>query len=215
MICGIDEAGRGPVIGPLVVAGFMMDSEEALKGMGVKDSKRLSPDKREVLFEEIINLGEYVFARVTAEEIDHLRSKESLNDIEASLFAKVIEELCPEGTTVYVDAADVDEDNFSRKIRSHLNRPIEIVSKHRADDMFPIVSAASILAKVDRDRRVRKISEDLNHDLGSGYPSDKKTIDFLERWVKEHGRLPKYTRMSWKTSQNILSRTKNKTLDDF
>ncbi len=215
MICGIDEAGRGPVIGPLVVAGVLLDDQRVLEGRGIRDSKRLSPSRRFELYDYIVDSAEHFCVKVSAEDIDDLRSTNSLNYIEASLFASVIEELCPERTKVFVDAADVDEENFARNVKSHLTKPIDLVSKHGADDIFPVVSAASILAKVERDKEVKRIAQELNCDLGSGYPSDKKTIAFLNKWTEERGTLPKYTRKSWKTAKNILNSLKNRKLEEF
>ncbi|MFO8109676.1 MAG: ribonuclease HII [Thermoplasmata archaeon] len=215
MLCGIDEAGRGPVIGPLVVAGVLVEEQSVLKKMGVKDSKKLLKNRREELYEEITKVAKHFCVHVTAWEIDDMRKLSSLNDIEAEIFASVVEELCPEHTMVYVDAADVKEKRFADKIKTYLNMPVNIISKHGADDLFPVVSAASILAKVERDRAIAVIEEKLKIQVGSGYPSDKRTIAFLNDWVAEYGKLPGFARNSWKTSKKILNQNKNKKLDDF
>src|SRR5256886_4107769 len=118
MICGIDEAGRGPVIGPLVVAGVAVESDVPLRHLNVRDSKKLSPERREALAPEIEKVSTYELVVIPAERIDVMRSEMSLNDFEAKLFAEVIDKLRPE--TAYVDAADVDEIEFKRCVRKEL-----------------------------------------------------------------------------------------------
>ena len=150
MIVGVDEAGRGPVIGPLVVAGVAVESDVPLRQLNVRDSKKLSPERREALAPEIEKLATFELVVIPAEQIDVMRAEMSLNDFEAKLFADVIGKLRPE--TAYVDAVDVDEIEFKRCVRRELTFEVEIVSQHNADELFPVVSAASILAKVRRDR---------------------------------------------------------------
>jgi len=142
-----------------------------------------------------------------------MRAEMSLNDFEAKLFAEVIAKLRPE--TAYVDAADVDEIEFKRSVRRELAFDVEIVSQHNADELFPVVSAASILAKVCRDREMRSIEESIGMTIGSGYPSDPDTIAFLEKWIREKGSLPPHTRASWDTARRLLAESKNRKLDDF
>ncbi len=178
MIVGVDEAGRGPVIGPLVVAGVAVESDVELRHMNVRDSKKLSPERREALAPEIEKVSTYEVVVIPAERIDAMRSEMSLNDFEAKLFAEVIDKLRPE--TAYVDAADVDEIEFKRCVRKELAFDVEIVSQHNADELFPVVSAASILAKVCRDRQMRTIEDEIGMHIGSGYASDADTIAFLE-----------------------------------
>lgn len=215
MICGVDEAGRGPVMGPLVVCGVAVDSEDALKELKVRDSKKLSSKRREDLDRKIRKVARVHLEIITAEEIDTFREHQSLNVIEAVAFSRVIKALSP--NIVYVDAADSNADNFRFEILKRIGQDIEVVSRHKADDIYPVVSAASIVAKVRRDAEVQRIEQELGASMGSGYPSDPRTVWFLEKWIKEHGHLPPHIRKSWKTSQNLL---KNHgpgavTLDDF
>ncbi len=210
MVCGIDEAGRGPVIGPLVVAGVKIDDESKLTRLGVKDSKKLSPKRREVLAEGIEKMAECDVRVVPAEDIDQLMSLMTINRIEARIFASVIERLRPE--LVYVDSADANESNFRSMILRELDFDVELVSKHNADETYPVVSAASNIAKVKRDEEIRRIEDEIGEKIGSGYPSDSVTISFLERWIKEHGDLPPHTRRAWKTSKRLLSLSKTKKL---
>jgi ribonuclease HII len=213
LICGIDEAGRGPVIGPLVVAGVLCDSDVPLRHLNVRDSKKLSPDRRNALAPEIQKLCRSEVIVVPAEDIDVMRAEMSLNDFEARLFADVIEKLHPE--TAYVDAVDVDEIEFKRAILKHVPFEVEIVSQHEADDLFPVVSAASIVAKVRRDLEVKKIEDSFGEPIGSGYPADPDTIAFLEKWIRQKGTLPPHTRKTWDTSRRLLAESKMRKLDEF
>jgi len=213
VIVGVDEAGRGPVIGPLVVAGVAVETDVELRHMNVRDSKKLSPERREALAPEIEKVSTYEVVVIPAERIDLMRSEMSLNDFEAKLFAEVIDKLRPE--TAYVDAADVDEIEFKRCVRKELAFDVEIVSQHNADELFPVVSAASILAKVCRDREMRTIEDEIGMHIGSGYASDADTIAFLETWIRTHGSLPPHTRASWDTARRLLAESRNHKLDDF
>jgi len=202
-------------MGPMVVAGVKVQDDGKLIEMKVKDSKKLSSSRREELEEKIKNSCEYTLRVVSAEEIDTLRGSMTLNDLEAYLFANVIEEMCEGDETCYVDSASADEKKFKKMLEGNLKKRYSIVSEHGADDEYPVVSAASILAKVERDRKVKEISEDLGVDIGSGYPSDAKTRDFLQDWISENGTLPPYTRKSWETARELMNKFKNRSLDDF
>src|SRR2546428_4030864 len=182
---GVDEAGRGPVLGPLVVAGVAVVPAVAFRQMNVRDAKKLSPERREALAPEIERVARFELVVVPAERIDAMRAEMSLNDFEAKLFAELIQRLRPE--TAYVDAADVDEIEFKRCVQRELPFAVEIVSQHNADELFPVVSAASILAKVRRDREMRAIESEIGDTIGSGYSSDPDTITFLEKWIKKNG----------------------------
>lgn len=214
MICGVDEAGRGPVLGPLVVCGVTIETDEILRKLGVKDSKKLSRSKREELsvkIREVISSVEIV--EVSASEIDILREEMTLNQLEVKVFASIIKKLGPD--TSYVDAADVDENRFADEIRNEIGAPLDIVSKHKADDTYPVVSAASILAKVRRDEEVRRIEEEIGEPIGSGYASDPATIRFIESWLARYDKLPPHTRKSWDTSARLVNLKAIKKLDRY
>ncbi len=215
MICGIDEAGRGPVIGPMVIAGVKINDDGKLIELGVKDSKRLSSSTREYLEEKIKDCTEFTLRVVPAEDIDSLRSSMSLNELEAGLFADVIDELCVENDTCYLDSASTDEKKFAGMVKRKTSVQPSILSEHGADDEYPVVSAASILAKVERDKKVKEISERLGEDVGSGYPSDAKTREFLRKWISEKESLPPHTRESWETCRELMNKFWNRSLDDF
>lgn len=213
MICGIDEAGRGPVLGPLVVAGVMVESDAPLRALSVRDSKKLSPERRTQLAPQIEKVGRHEILVVPAKDIDITRGEMSLNDFEARLFAKIIEQLRP--AIAYVDAVDVDEIDFKRSIQRHVAYDVEIVSQHNADELFPVVSAASILAKVRRDAEIKAIEVELGEPVGSGYPGDPVTIAFLERWINEKGSLPPHTRATWDTAKRLLGNAATRKLEEF
>lgn len=217
-IAGIDEAGRGPVIGPLVVAGVVCEEkdEQKLIDMKVKDSKILPPSKREKLRARIEEVCEYRVEIVSAADIDRWREKITMNELEEMVYGRILAELRPD--EAYLDAVDVYEERFGESVRRESKlENIIIHSKHRGDSIFPIVSAASIIAKTTRDREVKRIAEELGYDFGSGYPSDPKTRRFLREWVEKSGELPPYTRHSWETAKKLLrERGVHKTrLEDF
>jgi len=218
MISGTDEAGRGPVLGPLVVAGVTLEDEDELIRNRVKDSKKLSPKRRNYLEKLIKEIAiNYEILVIPASEIDDMRKVMTLNEIEVNAFIKVIKKLKPE--ICYVDSADVNEKRFGNDILSNLSFKTEIISKHKADDIYPIVGAASILAKTRRDEEVRKIADKLEQKiglpLGSGYPADPITKKFLEAWFDRFGKVPPNTRKSWKTVDNLIKQKNTRKLDEF
>ncbi len=213
MICGVDEAGRGPVIGPMMICGLCVESDKKLKALKVRDSKKLTPAKREELAPKIRKIARVELVEIPADQIDGLRERMSLNRLEARVFASVIDALCPD--EAYVDAADTDEEKFGRLVKRSLRREIPIVSEHRADDTYPVVSAASIIAKVERDRRIAEIEQEIGEPIGSGYTHDPVTISFLENWTKANRSFPPHTRRSWLTSQNIMNMNFMRKLDEF
>lgn len=200
---GVDEAGRGCLLGPLVVAGVSASRSgvEKLKALGVKDSKLLSPTRREELYPEILEAADRVhWASITPGEIDevviHGKRLRKLNYLEAVYFARVIDKLG--ARTVTVDASDTVAARFGRDISANLKAKCKVVALHKADRDFPVVSAASIVAKVERDRQVNLLRK-VEGDFGSGYPSDPLTKDFFIRWIRRGDPLPPYARKSWKT----------------
>lgn len=213
MICGIDEAGRGPVLGPLVICAVAVESDEKLRALGVKDSKQLTPKKREELAHEIRKIAKVELIVLDAEYIDSLREMGNLNGIEAWKFAELINLLDPD--EAYVDAADASEKNFEKMVRAELRCDAKIVSEHKADQNYPVVSAASIVAKVTRDECIRNIEIELGEPIGSGYTSDPVTVSFVQNYIKKHGRCPPHTRESWETAKNLMMLNSLKTLDSF
>ena len=210
-LVGIDEAGRGPVIGPLAITIFACKEnkvEELLK-QGVKDSKLLSSKKR-IELAKMLGENESFYSEtavISAHEIDNYVDSTSLNDLEITYFAKLIDNL-PEyianNCQIMLDACEVNTDNFSQKVLSKLRKfayEQNISSENKADLNHIHVACASILAKENREREVSKIKEELGIEIGSGYPSDPKTKSAVQVLTK--GNLPnKYLRFSWATTKN-------------
>jgi ribonuclease HII len=209
LVAGVDEAGRGCVIGPLVVAGVALKAENLplLSELGVKDSILLTAKKREALYPEIIKLAEnHHIIKVLPYQIDKAvesaRKLHKLNRLEAQTMAKIIDALKPD--EVYVDAADVLEHRFKNHIKECLKIETKIVSKHKADKIFPVVSAASIIAKVERDREIASLRLEYG-DFGSGYLTDEKTMVFLRQLLEKNGEYPSCVRKSWKPAKRAKS----------
>ena len=202
-VCGVDDAGRGSVLGPLVIAGISIERSKIklLSEMGVKDSKELTPKSREKLYKKIISIvDDFYVAKIPPRVIDKSVSKNELNQLEEKYMAKVIKKLGPQFS--YVDSCDVNPKRFGLHI-SKMAKTGKIYSSHHADKKYPVVSAASIIAKVNRDRAIEKLRK--IYDLGSGYPSDPKTMKFINEWVSENGDTPIFVRKSWKPVKLLLS----------
>jgi ribonuclease HII len=171
--------------------------------LGVKDSKLLSPKKRENLSKEIARLAEkHVTLKLLPKEIDHVvesnRKLHKLNRLEAHSMAQIINALKPD--EVYVDAADVLEDRFKHHIQEDLVVKTKVISRHKADKIYPVVSAASIIAKVERDMEIAVLKNTYG-DFGSGYLTDLKTMHFLQEWLRTHAEYPDCVRRSWKPAK--------------
>jgi len=204
-ICGVDEAGRGSMLGPLVVAGITISKSKIklLKKLGVRDSKKLSPAAREYLYKKIIEtVDDYHVIRIPPRVIDKSVANHSLNHLEAKYMARVISKLSP--STAFVDSCDVNSKRFGKEI-SELTSNTKIRSYHHADSKFVTVSAASILAKVSRDRAIMRLGK--NHDIGSGYPSDPKTKMFVKKSLRRNCDMP-FLRKSWKPVQILMKKRK-------
>jgi ribonuclease HII len=207
MICGVDEAGKGPVIGPMVVAAVSVNNAKIIENIGFKDSKLLTPQKRKELFELIQKDYTYAIEIIKPKTIDEYRKKNKLNVLNRKAFEKLISKLNP--NIAYVDAADVNEDRFGKEIKNNLTneKDTDVISMHKADTKIPVVAAASIVAKETREREIMKLKEKIG-DFGSGYPSDPKTIKFLKSYFHENSKWPSGTRKSWKTIERIRPVTK-------
>lgn len=209
-IAGVDDAGRGPVIGPLVIAGVLISASQTkeLAAIGVRDSKLLAPETRSQLATKIKGLATKIsIVEVQPREIDevvlHGRRLRKLNFLEAKLMAQVIAELAPR--KVYVDASDVNEERYGATILDFLPaglKSVRIVSEHHADRTYPVVSAASIIAKVRRDEVAEALRREYG-DFGSGYVTDSRTLDFLREWRRKHTEYPPIVRLSWKTIKEL------------
>ena len=202
-ICGIDDAGRGSMIGPLVIAGVSIKERNLknLKSIGVRDSKKLTSVTREILYKKIIKIvDDYYVVRITPKTIDRSVFRHNLNHLEAKNMAKIVLKL--KSNVSYVDSCDVDYKRFGKEI-SMLSSNAKIKSSHHADSRFIVVAAASILAKVNRDKSIHRLNKKFN--LGSGYPSDKKTIKSVKKILNSYKKPQPFIRTSWKPVQKIIN----------
>lgn len=222
-VIGVDEAGRGPVMGPLVIAAVFTTDQEELRGMGVRDSKQLSPGRREELSRAIRRSCRVETAIITAQEIDNLRKRITLNQIEVNAFSLVIRTFLTQGReggdpTIILDAVDVKEERFGRDVEATLLTKLgsvpRIISRHKADDIFPVVSAASIIAKVIRDDEIESLRKRYGV-IGSGYPSDPATRKYLLNLFNTEQPIPPFVRQSWETLKRISEEASRTSLDDF
>ena len=184
---GVDEAGRGPAIGPLVVCALSIPKEDAeiLTELGVDDSKNLTRLKRESIHSKIIAISksrgwEFSLILCDAERIDLWMETGTLNSLEVMAFSDAISEIADYSSeyNIFLDACDVDAERFGRNVSASLRQKgsgWKISSKHRMDSEDVVTGAASIIAKVNRDWEMERLSQELGIDLGSGYPSDPKS----------------------------------------
>ncbi len=198
-IAGVDEAGRGAVVGPLVVAIVAGDNETFMR-LGVRDSKLLSPERRVKLYSRIVKAARCVdHVKADPATVDSYVYKGMLNMLEAQLMADLTAK-CADVAEVYVDSPDPKADRFGALLASLA--PVRIIAMAGADRKVPVVAAASIVAKVIRDRAVREAAARYG-DPGSGYPSDPRTLNFLRHWICEVGSIPPVVRRSWHTVRRV------------
>ena len=227
IVTGIDEAGRGALIGPLVIAGVTIEKkdEKKLKELGVKDSKLLSPKRREELAQKIEEIAtNIVIMRVQPCRIDDMmRSGTNLNKIEAMKMAEIVE-MC-RGSTVYIDSLGHDYkdssgkkcNKFKQVVQGYMkDKKCDLIVENHLDESVPVVSAASIIAKVNRDEAIKEIERDAGQPIGVGYPHDVRTIQFVEKLIKERGKdLPPFVRRSWITTKILQEKSWQKKIKDF
>jgi len=203
---GIDEAGRGSIMGPLVVAGIALDKNSILQlqSEGVADSKKLTYLKRERLYPKIVSHAKSSFiCRIDPKTIDFYVNQKKLNLLEAKFMTIISNNIFAD--KIIIDACDVNLVRFKQSIVQNLvNRDVKIYCYHKADLDNIVVSAASIIAKVTRDRQIEKIGRRLNQQIGSGYPSDPKTKIFLRNNI-ENTLVKEHIRYSWNPVKYLLS----------
>jgi len=191
------------------------DKQQDLKKMGAKDSKLLSKNQRETLYPRLKNIAAGIKVKhLSPAEIDELRKRFSLNVIEQQIMLKLAKEVKHDLEAIYIDAADVNEKRFGLVFKKEFPRT-KIVSKHKADRYFPVVSAASIIAKVERDREIESLSLEMSEDIGSGYPADPKTKSFLRKYFSKHKKFPPFVRESWDTAKRIRKEQSDSKLTDY
>lgn len=212
-VLGIDEAGRGSVLGPLVVGGFLAERSrlEEVSQLGVRDSKLLSRGQREKLFDGLREFGDRIAIEIAPTEIDSAVARRQLNVLEARVFAKLLR--MTDAREVFVDACDPRAERFGRRVKSLARTSARVVSRHHADRDLPVVSAASIVAKVCRDRAMDRLRAQLDSDCGSGYASDAKTQRFVTTHLSLETERVAWLRYSWKTVARLKPRPPLRTLD--
>ncbi len=207
MILGIDEAGRGAVMGPLVIAGVVVDAGAVLDGLKLKDSKELSPTKRRWLFQKIMAKARCHVKTVEADNIDDWRQSATMNEIEADMFNSIYADVFAGERGEHLAFVDAFDSHIGNLLNDTWSPLVRTVAEHHADSKYPIVSAASIVAKVWRDMQMMVIERTLGEWIGSGYPADPETIGFMQRWLDRGRTLPKrFVRYSWKTTERMLER---------
>jgi len=214
-IVGIDEAGRGAWLGPLVVGAFAVPAArlEDVAAAGACDSKRLAPRAREAVYGRLRRIGTCRSVVVPPATIDRYVARGRLNDLEAEAFAQLVRELRPR--IAYVDACDANAARFGRTVAGLAGPGPTVVARHKADRDLPIVGAASIVAKVRRDRAVARLARRLDAELGSGYPSDPRTVAFVRERLANRPERPAWLRSSWATTQRVIPARPARTLDGY
>jgi ribonuclease HII len=209
LIGGVDEAGRGSIIGPLVVAGISIRKSKIskLRQIGVKDSKMLTPKARGNLFRLVMDMADSLCIYIiNCTIVDNNVFLNRLNKLEAETMASVINNI--QADKVYIDSCDVNPCRFKDYIESRLvlssssSKP-KLYSLHHADSLNIVVSAASIIAKIVRDKQIQEI-RNTHHNIGSGYPSDWKTMLFIRGWVSKYKCAPHFARKSWSPLKKML-----------
>ena len=207
LIAGVDEAGRGAVLGPLSIGVAVVEkgAEEQLVEIGVKDSKLLTVQQRLNALQLLPTYTkETNYTLIPSEELDLLMDRKSLNEIEAMRMGFLLNNLRFKPDVVYLDAPDPIAHNFTKRIKKYISFNPVIKSEHKADLNYPVVAAASIVAKVNRDRAIDELALEYGS-LGSGYPHDERTIAFIKKYLKEHKKLPSFARRKWDTSRRLLN----------
>jgi ribonuclease HII len=214
-VLGIDEAGRGSVLGPLVVGAFLCaeESVESLRGHGVRDSKLLSAERREAVYSKLAGVGELTSIALLPRTIDRYVSHGGLNELELESFATLIRRLRPE--VAYVDACDPNAERFGQRLEARSGGGTTVVSRHKADRDFPIVGAASIVAKVRRDAAIERLRRTAGEAIGCGYAHDPETRACVLRHARDGGVVPPWMRRTWETVQSVKRAYPARTLDTF
>lgn len=217
LVGGIDEAGRGPVIGPMVMAIVLVDEkeEQKLAELGVKDSKLVLPAKREKLFHTITKAYPHKIIELSPREVDNALNTDSsnLNWLEAQTSARLINAF--EMDKVIVDCPSNNVASYVAYLQELLKHPqLHIVAEHKADTTYPVCAAASILAKVTRDRKIAQLKKKHKVDFGSGYPSDPATKSFVQKHF-DHPAFQEMFRRSWQSYKKLVNQKQQKTLKGF
>ena len=235
MYLGVDEAGKGPALGPMVAAAVLADP--ASLPADVDDSKRVAPDRRESMAAALDEDARVAVGVALVEPAEIDRPDTDMNTLTVSGQARAVRAALSEPLAgdidepvrVVADAGDTSEERFARRLGEFVvggeasgeaveSLPtVDVTAAHGADEDDPVVGAASVVAKATRDERMVDVDAAYPDydDLGSGYPSDPSTRQFLAAYVGDHGALPDCARASWSTCADVLSAAEQSGLDDF
>lgn len=215
LVLGLDEAGRGSLVGPLVVGGFVLPRSRLplLVPSGVRDSKLLTPSQREAVYRHLGSTGRRLAVSLAPAVVDRHVRQGALNHLEARAFGQLVRR--SGATMVYADACDPVAPRFGREIARWAGDGVRVLAEHRADVNHPVVAAASIVAKVRRDRAIARLRETLGGGLGSGYPSDERTCDFVRDVLRSGAPAPDWVRASWRTMARLKPRPTGPSLESF
>jgi len=217
-VIGIDDAGRGPVLGPMVLTGVLIEDEKeeaVIKEMGAKDSKLLTPKQRKILSDKI--KVDYIYQYEIAEpkEIDEFPNLNNLEAIKCGMIINKLMKDIDEKVKVIVDCPSVNTVSWGEYLMNTIVKKnlVDLHCEHKADFNYPVVSAASIISKETREDELKRLKEELRINFGSGYPADPKTKDFLVETFGEE-KYDNLIRKSWKTYKNVANKMGQKKLFD-
>ncbi|GAB6880007.1 ribonuclease HII [Halorubrum gandharaense] len=228
MYVGVDEAGKGPVLGPMVCAAVRADP--ATLPDDVDDSKRVAPERRQAIAADLREREDVTVAVAFIEPAEIDRPETDMNTLTVHGQARAVSRVVEPDDRVLADAGDTSESRFARRLaefvgeeraevdeRDDESDDLAVDAHHGADADDAVVGAASIVAKVARDARMAEL--DAVHDafdgVGSGYPSDPTTREFLSAYVEAHSDVPACARRSWSTCDDVLAAAEQAGLDEF
>jgi ribonuclease HII len=202
-VLGIDEAGRGSLVGPLVVGGYLCDRSHlsGLPGLGACDSKTISPGRRSEVYERLRAAGRSFSVALSPALVDRYTRRGRLNELEARAFARLVRRARP--SEAFVDACDPNAARFGETVRRLAGAEVPVRASHHADRDLAVVGAASIIAKVRRDRAIARLARAIGPGVGSGYPSDPRTVEFVRATLARGGPPPAWLRASWATTGRL------------
>lgn len=220
MDAGSDEAGKGPVLGSMFAAAVIVEDHGSLPD-DVADSKDVQPDRRDAIA-AALDADEAVTVGVAELPVDRIDDPETdMNSLTVETHASAIDaavtqcDTVAEDIAILADAGDPSEARFARRVAAACGTDVEVTAEHGADETDPVVGAASIVAKVRRDEHVATLNERYDRDIGSGYPGDPTTREFLEAYADEHGDVPPCARRSWSTVEDVLAAAEQSGLGEF
>ncbi|MDZ7687666.1 MAG: ribonuclease HII [Halobacteriales archaeon] len=197
---GVDEAGKGAVVGSMFVSAVYFDAD-----FSVPDSKRLSSEEREKLAERVREACNVAVVEITPEEIDAYVADGGMNDLMVEAHGRALDALDASGTVI-ADASDVSAERFARRLSERADDAYDVSAEHGADDAYDAVGAGSVIAKVERDAHVAC------YEAGSGYPGDPATVEFLRDRAPD---FPDCVRESWSTTERLEREERQSRFEDF